>query len=138
MQEPTPTIEEFVHSFVPTKWFTPTLENLLYWEIKAAALVVPTATRVALLMRGGMAFSEAAYLATDTLGWYRVVSKTRTAVSVVTSPVLMVAAGAIAAQAYTLSSPPPPEYQGSGEAGWWRSVAQALSGGFGVGTAVKL
>lgn len=82
MQEPTPTIEEFVHSFVPTNWFTPTLENLLYWEIKAAALVVPTATRIALLMRGGMAFGEAAYLATDTVGWYRVVSKARTAVGV--------------------------------------------------------
>jgi len=42
---------------------------------------------------------------------------------------------AVAAQAHTLSSPPPPEYRGSGQSGWWRSVSQALTGtGPGVGT----
>jgi hypothetical protein len=134
----TPTLEEFVYSFVPTRWFDPTLENLYYWTVKAAIAASPPLVHTVFLMSRGVPYMEAGYVATNTLGAYRFMSKARTAAAFVTSPMLVVGAAAVAAQVHTLSSPPPPEYRGSGEPGWWRSVAQALTGGFGVGTGVKL
>jgi len=75
MKDPTPTVEEFVYSFHPTQWFEPTLENLLYWDIKTAVAMAPTAVRVAWLMRTGMTLSQAGYIATDNITFYRIFQK---------------------------------------------------------------
>jgi len=143
----TPTLEEFVYSFVPTQWFNPTLENLWYWNIKTSMVIGGIAIRTAILYPyvtaanvalHGSRLAAAGYAATESFSVYSILSKARNIGIVLTTPPLLIGTAAVAAQVHTLSSPPPSEYQGSGEAGWWRAVAQALTGGIGVGTAVNL
>ncbi len=71
MAEVTPTLNEFIYSFVPGQMFSPTLENLLYWDIKLAVALAPMAVRTAWLMKSGMTFWEATYAASDTYTMYR-------------------------------------------------------------------
>ena len=141
MREPTPTLEEFVYSFTPSGFIPRDLEGLLYFDIKAAMLVLPTMGRTAWIMATtGASFETAAFAATDTIGWYRFMSKLRTTGRIISSPVAMVALSGLAAHHHTMTSPPPTEALRSepGQASWWRAVAQSIgAGGIGVGTGVR-
>ncbi len=116
MAEFSPTLEEFVYSFVPGRMFDPTLENLLYWDIKLAVSLAPMAVRTAWLMKSGMTFWEATYIAGDNYTvykWFKTPTRIRATASSVSRGVPIIAAP-VAAIAATTAIMRDPHFQKTG------------------------
>lgn len=64
-EEPTFTLEEFVYSWHPHNFVPTNIEQMMYFNIKAGMLIGPWAVRTAYFMRGGLAFLDAGYLASQ-------------------------------------------------------------------------
>ncbi len=126
----TPTFEEFMWSFVKLPGHLlrgPSTEDMFYFNLHMlhfGAHYAWHASRVG------------AYAAWDTFAGYRMaqmLSRPYRVAQVLANPVGAVGAAGIYAGHRNVTQPPPPEYQHQNTP-WYFSVAQGLTGGFGVGT----
>ncbi len=141
MEEPTPTLEEFIFSWSPGNIVPTNLEGMFYFEIKVAILVAPTMVHTAWIMATtGVSFQTAAYMATDSKAWWWAFKKVHSYGKVLSNPAAVVGLAAFAAHHHTMTSPAPTLALRSepGQTSWWRSVSQSLTGtGVGVGSGIQ-
>ena len=64
-EEQTPTLKEFVYSWHPHNIVPTNMEQVTYFNIKAAMLAGPWVVRTAYLMRSGLSLADAGYLASQ-------------------------------------------------------------------------
>lgn len=72
MAEVTPTVQEFVYSFLPTRTIPTNLEGLLYFDIKMAFVLGGMYARTFYIMvTTGKSFADAGYVATNTWSMFK-------------------------------------------------------------------
>ncbi len=97
-----------------------------YWNMSEEDLAAAFTVGV----YGGAVAGGAAWGAVNMYEFYRALQTLR---FVATNPPAMVLTATVIAAQHNVTAPPPPEYRHQNTP-WYYSVAQALTGGFGVGT----